>query len=581
MKKRLFALTLLLVLAVVFAYRALRFPGGVLETSRAVPPPDALGAHCDEVIGEKRVVSIGDRIHVAIGFDLANVILVRTDEGNVIIDTAMSPSRAEEARAALAEVADGPVVAVILTHSHIDHVGGASVFAGPDTPIWGTAGFTRHFVKQYGIFREIETIRGARQFGAHLPDEDQPCSALGRPIDLDAAMALGVRMPTHTFEGEARFSIGGLTFELVEARGETHDHLFVHVPELEAVFPGDNYYRAFPNLYSIRGTAPRDVRGWIASLDAIRRRDPAVLVPSHTPPVEGREAVRDALTSYRDGIQFLHDAVVRDANRGFDVDRVAERAALPKALAAHPALQELYGQLDWSARAIYANALGWFDGRPEALYPKPRGERARVLVEMAGGADAVIARARRARDEGDPALAVELLALIRDASDDDPRHHAELASALRDLAGTLANTNGRAYLLEMALELEGQARAPERPTPTPELVDAVPLEMVFEVMATRLLPERAVDVHESVRFELGDEGGTSLTLRHGVLEVVHGAPLPGTPEPIAVIHTTPGTWKRLAMGVESPVAAIASGELRVEGSVTGLLRFLDRFRRGL
>jgi alkyl sulfatase BDS1-like metallo-beta-lactamase superfamily hydrolase len=571
------------VLAVVLlAYRGLRVEEREVGLARAVPTPASLESHCEEVVGEKRVISVGDRIHVAVGFDLANVTLVRTDAGNVIIDAAMSPSRAEEARAALDEVAGGPVAAVIFTHSHIDHVGGASVFAGPETPIWATSSFVEHFIKQYGVFRDAETRRGARQFGAQVALEHLPCSAIGRRVDLEEAMKVGVRMPNATFSGEKSLHIGGLTFELVEAHGETHDQLFVHVPELDALFPGDNYYHAFPNLYTIRGTSPRDVGAWIASLDAMRRRDPAVLVPSHTPPIEGRDAIRGALTAYRDAIQHLHDSVVRAANLGLDVDRIAEQAALPAEVAKVPALEELYGQLDWSARAIYGNALGWFDGRPEALYPLPRGERARHLVELAGGVDRVLERAREARARSEHALSVELLALVRDASGDDPRHRPEMAASLRALAATVGNTNGRGYLLETALELEGHAREAKRPEPNDELVQAIPIAVLFEVMATRLIPERAVDVFESLRFEFDDgEPAASLTLRNGVLEVVRGAPLPGTPAPFATLSTNAATWRKLATDTMSPVEALASGDLKVDGDVTALLRFFQRFRRGL
>jgi alkyl sulfatase BDS1-like metallo-beta-lactamase superfamily hydrolase len=572
----------ILLLIALFVLTWLRVEEREVPTTRAVPSPESLESHCEEVIGEKRVISIGDRIHVAVGFDLANVILVRTDEGNVIIDAAMSPSRAEEARAALTEVAQGPVAALIFTHSHIDHVGGASAFAGPETPIWATSAFIEHFIKQYGVFREIETTRGARQFGASVALEDLPCSAIGRRVDLDAAMKVGVRMPTETFSGETSFRVGDLTFELVEAHGETHDQLFVYIPELDALFPGDNYYHAFPNLYTIRGTSPRDVHAWIASLDVMRRRDPAILVPSHTPPIEGKEAIREALVAYRDGIQYLHDSVVRDANRGLDADRIAERAALPAAVAKSPALEELYGQLDWSARAIYGNALGWFDGRPEALYPLSRRERATHLVRLAGGPERVLEHAQTAREGGEHALAVELLALLRDASDDDAIYRPELAAALRGLAATVANTNGRGYLLEAALELDGHEREEKRPEPNAELIQAIPLGVLFEVMSTRLIPGRAVDVLETVRLELGpDEPAVNLTLRNGILEVVRGEPLPDTPEPLATLTTNASTWRKLATDTMSPVEAIASGDLRVEGDLTGLLKFLQRFRRGI
>ena len=55
--------------------------------------------------------------------------------------------------------------------------------------------------------------------------------------------------------------------KLVHTPGETDDQLYVWLPEKRVLMPGDNFYRAFPNLYAIRGTPYRDVRKWISSLD--------------------------------------------------------------------------------------------------------------------------------------------------------------------------------------------------------------------------------------------------------------------------------------------------------------------------
>ena len=86
------------------------------------------------------------------------------------------------------------------------------------------------------------------------------------------------RIPTHTFSGFTKFTVGEYTIELHEAHGETHDMLFVYIPELELLLPGDNYYQSFPNLYTIRGSSPRPIRDWIRSLDSMRRLNPKYLV---------------------------------------------------------------------------------------------------------------------------------------------------------------------------------------------------------------------------------------------------------------------------------------------------------------
>ncbi|MBK6579113.1 MAG: MBL fold metallo-hydrolase [Sandaracinaceae bacterium] len=558
-----------------------------VQTARAVSTPETLRDHCEEGVGPPRVLRIGDNVLVAVGYDLANTMLITTPAGHVVVDVGMSPSRAREAREALLREAPGAIRAIVLTHSHIDHIGGATAWMEEGTEVWATEAFRDHFIKQYGAFRMAETVRGARQFGWHVHEDELPCSALGRRADMEAAMESGIVMPTRTFSGEASFEVGGVRIELVEAHGETHDQLFVWLPDARVLMPGDNYYRSFPNLYTIRGTSPRPVDAWIASLDAMRARRPLHLVPSHTVPLEGEDEIAGALTRYRDGIQWVRDRVVAQANQGVPVDRIAEEMALPVGLAEDPALAPLYGQLDWSARAIYGSHLGWFDGRPEALYPVPARDVAVRSVRLMGGPEAVRRAARAATDEGDPRWALHLLVLLRDAGELDATAQGagalELAAALEAVGQQVGNSNGRGYLLESANELRDGVAAPLVPRPAPSMLDSVPIAQFFEVMASRLIPELSSDTHECVHFVFEDtQESFYMTVRRGVAELVEGdTPLPGTPTPIATVHTRTGVWRRLAADLESPVAALASGDLRVEGDALAFQAFTARFRRGL
>mgnify|MGYP002777713663 CR=1 FL=1 len=553
---------------------------------RGQVPPERLAAHCDGAIGPPRIEPITDRVLLAIGHDLASTILIRTDIGNVIVDVGMSPARAAPVREALLAASPGPVVAIVYTHSHIDHVGGASAWVEPGTEIWATDAFLDHFIKQYGAFRRAEARRGAAQFGAHVAEDSLPCSALGRRADLDAALSTGVRFPTRTFTGAQDLTIGGVRIHLREAHGETHDQLFVHLPDEDVLLAGDNFYRAFPNLYTLRGTSPRPIDAWIASLDAMRRLEPAHLVPSHTAPIAGEADVLAALTRYRDAIQWVRDRVIERANEGHSIDRIAAEVGLPPALADAPELAELYGQVDWSARAIYGERLGWFDERPEALAPLPPAERARRFLDAMGGPEAVRARAQKALEGGDPRWAAELYALLRDH---DPQSMSSgtpdalaLAGALEAIAAGTANTNGRGYLLETAHRLRHGEAPLTAPAIDPAVLDALPVAHFFAVMATRLDPELAAGVHESARFHFTDTGERFVvTVRHGIAEVVAGDPLPGTPEPIAAVTTTTGTWRRLATDLLSPLAAATSGDLQIAGDPLAFRRFTARFRRGL
>lgn len=548
-----------------------------LQTERRAPTPALLEHQCNEAIGPARVLEPAPGVFMAVGYDLANIIYVKTAEGNVVIDTGMSPARAREAKAALDAKSPGPVKAVILTHSHIDHVGGVSVFAGEGTPVWATAAFRDHFLKQYALFQEAEMRRGAGQFGEHVPVELLPCSALGRRVDIEAARENGVRMPNRTFAGAATFSVGGMTFELYEAHGETHDQLFVWVPAIRALMAGDNYYHSFPNLYTIRGTSARPVDAWIASLDAMRALSPAAIVPSHTVPVTGEAAVAGQLTDYRDAVQWVRDETVRGANAGRSADALAAAIKLPAHLAGKPYLAEMYGQLDWSVRAIYDGNLGWFDERPEALYPADAVAREIALM---GGAVKVEEEAKRALTAGETRWAVHLLAKLKTvaAGEEAARIGELLADALEQQAAATFNTNGRGYLYESAFRLRNGTPKPPFAKVGDELLREIPVGTFFKIMAIRLKPEAAGGVHESITVNMSDtQESYHVTVRRGVAEIRAGKPLPGTPAPVATLTTDSMTWKKLALKQSSPAGAVASGKLDIDGSTTGLLSFLGRF----
>lgn len=555
------------------------------ESRQALSVPATLRSHCENMIGEPRIERISEHVWLAIGYDLANVVLIHTAEGNVIVDTGMSPSRAAVIKKALmAEAPQGNVKAIIFTHSHIDHIGGAAVWQEPQTQIWATDAFVDNLFKQYALFGPIETIRGRRQFGDDVSDHQLPCSAIGRKADVKAALQSGVRLPTHTFSGKKTLHIGGIDIEMIEAHGETGDQLFVWIPQDRTLLAADNFYRAFPNLYTIRGTSPRPVDAWIQALDAMRRKQAEHLVPQHTRPLHGQQAIADALTNYRDAIQWVRDEVVRRANRGEDIHTIAERIALPAHLADCDVNRELYGQLDWSAKGIYTGALGWFDGRADQLYPLAVQDAASREVMLMGGPDNVIQQAEQAVNDDDVRWAVHLLTKLQNSglkAKLSPRAiDLRLAACYEKLAEGIANTNGRGYLLQTAYELRHGVSEPEAAAMSEAVVSNIPLDKIFSIMATRLIAEKSMDVHETVWFVFPNERKRFiLTVRKGLVEVVAGDPLPGTPDPLAEVTIDELTFRKVAVKQMSAAAAIASGHVKIKGSTLGYVKFMSRFQR--
>jgi len=551
-----------------------------MDTATEPTPADEVVLnHYREYIGAPRVERISEHVWVAISYDSAHVALIHTEQGNVIVDTAMNPSRASDAMEALEAVAPaGPVRAIIYTHSHLDHCGGTTAIASEDTPIWAHEKFTDHFVKQYQLFATIEGVRGQRQFGAHVSSEDVPSTGIGARHDWEAPYregGLGMMYPTDTFSGAKTLDFGDLEIELVEAPGETHDHIIVWIPADKTLIAGDNFYWAFPNLYTLRGTSPRTVSSWFESIDVMRRKQAEHLVPMHTRPVHGAAEIAELLTNYRDA---MRDEVVRGANRGLDLDTLAETIELPEHLAKQYYNREFRGKIDWCVRAIYTNNLGWFDGRPERLFTHARRETAEREVALMGGAEKVMEMADKALRDSDPRWAAHLLVKLTDSGLESSEVRDKLAMAYEAVGRDTTNFDGRAYLLESALELR-QGMPDVKPARiNREMALGIPLAQLFAVMATRLDTQSSMDVHESVHFVFPDEEKRFVvTIRRGVAEVIEGEPLPGTPEPIAVLTMDSKTYRKMALKLVSPLSVIASGEVDVTGSWTGFGMFFKRF----
>jgi alkyl sulfatase BDS1-like metallo-beta-lactamase superfamily hydrolase len=277
----------------------------------------------------------------------------------------------------------------------------------------------------------------------------------------------------------------------------------------------------------------------------------------------------------------VRNEVVRRANRGEDIDTIAENVKLPEQLARQPYLWEGYGQVDWSARAIYNNNLGWFDGRADKLYPLDHSEAAKREIELMGGTAKVLGQADKALKDGDPRWAVHLLAKLRDSGllgDIAGKVNEMLAQGLRQVAAGTYNTNGRAYLLEYATELtEGPFRQ-NRVTLPVETVASMPVGFLFDNIAVRLEPAKAQGVFESVRFIFPDLNTQfNVTVRNGIAEVVEGEPLPGTPAPLATVTVDSLTYKLMALKMLDTMAAFTQGKIKVEGSLPGFIAFMGRF----
>ena len=215
----------------------------------------------------------------------------------------------------------------------------------------------------------------------------------------------------------------------------------------------DNVYKTFPNLYTIRGTTHRDVKGWIESLDHMKTFNPEFLFPSHTKPIIGKDVIQDVLNVYRDAIQYVHDQTIRLMNQGMYPDEIAEKIELPDSIVNSPYLKEFYGTVRWSVKSIFNGYLGWFSGNPSELDPLSREEKAKRVLNLAGDINVLIEDLRIAVSNNDMQWALELSDYLIALDNFTEEVRNLRIDALLYEGSRSSNPNKRNYFLTSALEL--------------------------------------------------------------------------------------------------------------------------------
>ena len=353
------------------------------------------------------------------GFDIANMTLIRGRTGWIVVDTLTCR---ESAAAALAfarrHLGAEPVTAIVFTHSHADHFGGALAIASPEevarrrVPVVAPAGFMEEATSENTLVGTAMARRSTYQFGKDL--ERSPRGLVDTGLGKNVAYGtIGILEPNVIVDQPTQeLTLDGVRFVFHNVPGaEAPAELTFTIPERRAYAGAEILAHTMHNLLPVRGAKVRDALRWSEYLDQAREQaaDADVYLGQHTWPVWGQARIADFIAKQQDTYRYIHDQSVRLMNAGLTANEIADMVRLPRSLASYFGVRGYYGDLRHNVKAVVQLYLGAYDGNPAHLDPLPPTEAARRYVALAGGSDKTVAAARTAFDQGDYRWCAELL----------------------------------------------------------------------------------------------------------------------------------------------------------------------------
>ena len=557
----------------------------------ASPAPDTVNPSLwrqEQLNAVAGLFKVTDGIWQIRGYDLANMTLVQGRTGWIIIDPLLT---AEVAKATLDFAMDKlgrrPVVAVIYTHSHIDHFGGvrgvvdeAEVKAGK-VAILAPEGFMEHAISENVLAGNAMGRRAHYQFGTPLAygPRGGVGSGLGKGLSIGS---MGLIPPTELIRrtGEER-TVDGVKIVFQMANGsEAPAEFSFYFPEFRALCLSEVVSATMHNIYTLRGAQVRDALGWSKYINEMLDLFPGAEVAfrSHHWPVWTSERIRGHLTRQRDLYRYLHDAALNLANKGAKPDDLGNADYLPEGLRKDFSTHGYYGTLSHNLRGVYNYYLGYYDGNPATLNRLPPAQASSRYVEAIGGQAAVLAKARTAFEAGDYRWAAELgnHAVMADPGSEAARL---LQADILEQLGYQAESGvwRNAYLVG-AQELRQGPRPIRQSTQGPDMVRAMSLDMIFDFLAVRLNHQKVDGQRAGIQLDFTDRKETyALELSNAVLNNTKGRRL-AAPD-VTVSLAQPAFMKMLLGGV--PLAQLVeAGEVKVDGDPKALalvFRNLDTF----
>jgi linear primary-alkylsulfatase len=567
-------------------------PYGFLSEANAPPTVDPSLWRQSRLNMNHGIFEVVPGVYQIRGLDIANMTLIEGDSGVIVVDTLTS---IEGARAAMQlyfrHRGQRPVAAVIFTHTHTDHWGGArgviddEMLASGKVPLIAPNLFMEHAVSENIIAGPAMLRRAQYQFGPLLAKGTRGQVDCGLGKSMAAGSAALLRPTDLVMATGDRRTIDGLEFEFQMApNSEAPAEMHFFIPRYKLLNLAENCTHNFHNLLPFRGADVRDALAWSKYLNEAAQLwggKADAMCGQHHWPVWGTERIDTMIRQQRDLYKFAHDQTIRLMNHGLTAPEIAEVIKLPASLDGAWHARGYYGHIRHNVKAIYQKYLGWYDANPVNLDPLPPVEGGRKYVEYMGGADAILARAGADFDKGEFRFVAQALSHLVFAEPDNQAARALLADTFEQLGYSAESTTWRNSYLFGAQELrQGMPQVPARPPMPRETLAALRTEQLWDVLGVRLNGPKAEGKHIVLNWSFTDTGETFiLNLENSALTYTAGAQAATADASFTLAR---GTLDEVIAKQTSFPDAVTAGKIKFTGNpmrLAELMMLMDEFPR--
>ncbi|WP_233837279.1 alkyl/aryl-sulfatase [Paraburkholderia sp. ZP32-5] len=411
------------------------------------------------------------------GYDLSVMSIIRGDQGYIVVDPFITTEVASTVwkQLVVPHLGDKPITHVIYTHSHVDHYGGVRGLASDDdlksgkVKIVAPTGFTEAAVGENVIAGNAMGRRASYMYGSLLPRSPEGI------VDGGLGKTTSVGTITHAVPSifaektGQKMTLDGVEMVVLMApESEAPSEYMFYLPKFKAFCAAEDATHTLHNLYTLRGAKVRDALLWSKYLQSSLEMfgdDVQVVFASHYWPTWGNDRVVAFLGAQRDMYRYMHDQVLRMANKGMTPLEIGEAIRLPDSLAKHWFCRSYYGTVYHDAVAQYNLRLGFFDGVPANLHRLQPTDAGKRYVEFMGGSAAVLSKAHAYYSKGEYRWVAEVVNHVVFAEPQNMAAKQLLADTYEQLGYQSESASWRNFYLTGAMELRNGIRqlpAPQR-----------------------------------------------------------------------------------------------------------------------